>query len=42
MGGYFKDTFGLYLGIFRSSPPEMFLGKGVQKICSKFPGEHPC
>ena len=21
---------------------EVFLGKGVLKICSKFPGEHPC
>ena len=20
----------------------MFLGKGIQKICSKFTGEHPC
>ena len=26
---------------FRSSHPEVFLGKGVQKICSKFAGEHP-
>ena len=25
-----------------SSPPEVFLGKGVLKICSKFTGEHPC
>ena len=25
-----------------SSHPEMFLGKGVLKICSKFTGEHPC
>ena len=25
-----------------SNPPEMFLGKGVLKICSKFTGEHPC
>ena len=22
-------------------PPELFLGKGVLKICSKFTGEHP-
>ena len=28
--------------IFRSSHPEVFLGKGVLKICSKFTGEHPC
>ena len=25
----------------RSSPPGVFLGKGVLKICSKFIGEHP-
>ena len=28
--------------LFRSSRPEMFLGKGVLKICNKFTGEHPC
>ena len=27
---------------FRSSHPEVFLGKSVLKICSKFTGEHPC
>ena len=27
---------------FRSSPPEVFLGKGVLKICNKFTEEHPC
>ena len=26
----------------RSSHPEVFLGKGVLKICSKFIGEYPC
>ena len=26
----------------RSSGPEVFLGKGVLKICSEFTGEHPC
>ena len=26
----------------RSSHPEVFLGKGVLKICSKFTGEHSC
>ena len=26
----------------RSSHPEVFLSKGVLKICSKFTGEHPC
>ena len=28
--------------LFRSSLPEVLLGKGVLKICSKFTGEHPC
>ena len=27
---------------YRSSRPEVFLRKGVLKICSKFTGEHPC
>ena len=26
----------------RSSHPEVFLGKGGLKICSRFTGEHPC
>ena len=26
---------------FRSSPPELFLEKGVLKTCSKFTGKHP-
>ena len=26
----------------RSNRPEVFLGTGVMKICSKFTGEHPC
>ena len=26
----------------RSSHPEVFLGKGVLRICSKYTGEHPC
>ena len=26
----------------RSSHPDVFLEKGVLKICSKFTGEHPC
>ena len=30
------------LTLFRSSPPEVFLGKSVLKICSKFTGEHTC
>ena len=28
--------------LFRSSRPEVFLGKGVPKICIKFTGENPC
>ena len=28
--------------LVRSRRPEMFLGKGDLKICSKFTGEHPC
>ena len=31
-----------YFFIDRSSPSEVFLGKGVLKICSKLTGEHPC
>ena len=27
---------------YRSSHPEVFLEKGVLKICSKFTGKHPC
>ena len=27
--------------VIRNSPPEMFLLKGVLKICSKCTGEHP-
>ena len=28
--------------IVRISPPEVFLGKGVLKICSKVTGQDPC
>ena len=28
--------------MFRSSRPELFLGKGVLKLCRKFAGEHIC
>ena len=28
--------------IYRRSRSEVFLGKGILKICSKFTGEHPC
>ena len=27
---------------FRNGHPEVFLRKGVPKICGKFTGEHPC
>ena len=30
------------VAICRSSRPEVFLWKGVLKICCKFTGEHPC
>ena len=30
-----------WFATFRSSHPEVFLGKCVMKICSKFTGEHP-
>ena len=30
------------LRLFRSSRPEVFLGKGILKICSKFTGKHSC
>ena len=28
--------------LFKSSPPEVFLGKDVLRICSKFTGKYPC
>ena len=30
------------LSLVRNSRPEVFLGKGVLKICNTFTGEHPC
>ena len=36
------DNFFFLLETFRSSSPEVFLGKGVLKIRSKFKGEHAC
>ena len=30
------------LNKYSTSPPEVFLGKGVLKICSTFIGEYPC
>ena len=35
-------SFNLSMKIFRSIRPEVFLGKGVLKICSKFRGQHLC
>ena len=32
----------ILVGDGRSGRPEVFLGKGVLKICSKFSEEHPC
>ena len=32
----------LLRAFYRSSPPEVFSGKVVPKICSKFTGEQPC
>ena len=32
----------IFKSILRSSRSEMFLEKGVLKICRKFTGEHPC
>ena len=37
---FFKQK-NVSLNITRNSPPEVFLGIGVLKICSKFTGEHP-
>ena len=37
-----KANYGQAKLITISSHTEMFLRKGVLKICSKFTGEHPC
>ena len=39
---YFFPLFKINFSIYRSSPPEVFLGKGVLKACSKFTGEETC
>ena len=36
------DVIILMMSCYRSNPPEVFLGKRVLKICSKFTREHPC
>ena len=37
-----KVTNSLIPTTFRSSGPQVFLRKGVLKICNKYTGEHPC
>ena len=37
-----KNIRALVFTLFRSSHPEVFLEKGVLKICRKFAREHPC
>ena len=37
-----KNNLFIAFRLIRSSRTEVFLGKGVMKICSKFTGEHPC
>ena len=32
----------MFITMTSSSPPDVFLGNGVLKICSKFTGERPC
>ena len=36
-----RSLVGIAIKTFRSSHGEVFLGKGVLKLCSKFTGEHP-
>ena len=35
-------NFAVFVKSYRSSPPYVFLGKEVPKICSKFTGKPPC
>ena len=42
---YSQNSFFIPLKLFhdkQKQPPELFLEKGVLKICSKFTGEHSC
>ena len=39
---YLKLKLQLYWRVIRSTSSDVFLGKGVLKICSKFTWEHPC
>ena len=41
LGSHFSGM-PFYRASYRSSHPEVFLEKGVLKICSKFTREHPC
>ena len=41
-GPIFVNLYSATNTTLRSSPPWVFLGKGVLKICSKFTGEYPC
>ena len=36
------NIFNTYFSNYRGSHPEVFLGKGCLKICSKFTKEYPC
>ena len=38
----YATVFAKYTTKYRNSRPEVFLEKGVLKICSKFTGQHPC
>ena len=38
----FIVEFGLPPALMRRIPTEVFLGKSILKICSKFTGEHTC
>ena len=45
MKGYIQSQIDCFIFtecIKRSGSPEVFLRKGILKICSKFTGEHPC
>ena len=42
LGTNFQRTLSKKLFFFKSSQPDVFLGKCILKICSKLTGEHPC
>ena len=39
---YSSEDMEMVINLSRSSPSQVFLGKGVLKICSKLTGEHAC